>query len=310
MLSQDTTAAIIKPNYFNVMFLPCVECCGDGIIPVNPAVICCEGVRQRRPPNAECCGKRAYDSLRQICCGGQVINKKKYRGKYLAKLKKYLALFGITLTEYAEKHGLKLKSMLPCLECCGDKPYFERNDRICCDGKWQTKPPNAECCGEKAINSMKMICCEGVPQPRPPNAGCCGTRAYDRRREKCCSNATISTMAPTTAVQQTEPPTTAVQQTEPPTTAVQQTEPPTTAVQQTEPPTTTEVIETTSTTTKKPPPFTNRKLSFWNTHLQCSSILCQSTSKQNFTIHLRVRACACMWVRAHACIRSDLSMCV
>ncbi|KAI0211175.1 hypothetical protein LSAT2_004000, partial [Lamellibrachia satsuma] len=59
------------------MFLPCVDCCGDGIMPVNPDRICCDGEMQERPPNAECCGKKAYDSARQICCGGDVIDKEK-----------------------------------------------------------------------------------------------------------------------------------------------------------------------------------------------------------------------------------------
>ena len=179
------------------MFLPCVECCGDGIMPVNPDVICCDGVQQQRPPNAECCGERSYDSMRQICCGGQVVEKVKYQDQYLNVLNEYLSLFGITIEEYAERHGVKLDSMLPCLGCCGDQPYYESDDKICCDGVLQPKPPNGECCGRRAIDTVRMICCDGVAQLRPPNADCCGRRAYNRLTEKCCRNDT--TVETTTA---------------------------------------------------------------------------------------------------------------
>ena len=47
-------------------------------MPVNPDRICCDGEMQDRPSNAEYCGKKAYDSARQICCGGDVIDKEKY----------------------------------------------------------------------------------------------------------------------------------------------------------------------------------------------------------------------------------------
>ena len=183
------------------MFLPCVECCGDGIMPVNPDVICCDGVQQQRPPNAECCGKRAYDSMRQICCGGQVIKKEEYQQKYHQLLMDYLSLFGITIEQYAEKHGVKLDSMLPCLGCCGDQPYYESDDKICCDGVLQPKPPNGECCGRKAIDTVMTICCDGVAQLRPPNADCCGRRAYNRLTEKCCvETVETTTTEKTTAI--------------------------------------------------------------------------------------------------------------
>lgn len=77
--------------------------------------------------------------------------------------------------------------LLSCLDCCGGEHYIASGDEICCNDVLFRKPPNAECCRGKPIDSLKMICCEGVPQNRPPNGACCGQEAYDQRRQYCCS---------------------------------------------------------------------------------------------------------------------------
>ena len=173
------------------MFLPCVECCGDSIIPVNPVTICCDGELQDRPANAACCGKEAFDSSLFFCCGGVIIKKAKYLDEYLTQLKAYLHLFGVTLEEYADRFKIKVKDLLPCMQCCGEEPYIDDDNKICCDGQIQDRPPNGECCGPKAFDSVKMICCDGVIQPRPPNAACCGQKAYDRLEQYCCSGEVV-----------------------------------------------------------------------------------------------------------------------
>ena len=224
-------------DYFAL--LPCVECCGDGIMPVNPKLICCDGEIQERPANAECCGRKAFDSQLQFCCDKQIIDKMSYLKVYLSGLQGYLSLFGMSLDEYASNFGLHLGSLLPCMGCCGREPFIESDDKICCEGMLQQKPANGECCGQKAFDSLQMICCDGVPQTRPPNAACCGREAYNSIKDTCCSNATMSTTTSTsTSTSTTFTPTSTTTSTS------------TTTVTPT---------STTSTTTEKPDTPVNRK---------------------------------------------------
>ena len=123
----------------------------------------------------------------QMCCKGEIIDRKEFIDIHYEKLRKYLDVMNIDLVWYLKKYNIDPVRLMTCLDCCGEKVYFKTDDRICCDGELQARPSNAECCGPEPINSVEMICCEGVPQPRPPNAACCGQKAYDRLLFSCCS---------------------------------------------------------------------------------------------------------------------------
>ena len=139
-----------------------------------------------------CCGERAYDSDVQICCNGEIIDREQFHDMTLHRLKKYLHSMGVDFYTYLNNHGIAPESLTTCLECCRDKVYFKTDDKICCEGELhKPRPANAECCGQKAIDSVKMICCDGNAQPRPDNAACCGRVAYDRLKKYCCSRELI-----------------------------------------------------------------------------------------------------------------------
>ena len=139
-----------------------------------------------------CCEERAYDSELQICCNGEVVEREEFHQMHLQKLKEFLEAMGVDFAAYLENHGIAPKSLMTCLECCRDKVYFKNDDKICCEGELhKPRPANAECCGQKAIDSVKLICCDGNAQSRPDNAACCGRVAYDRLKMYCCSRELI-----------------------------------------------------------------------------------------------------------------------
>lgn len=149
-------------------------CCGTDYVSMPSGTICCDGVVGT---GGACCGTAAFDSSRQICCGG------------------VLRTAHINLKCCGDNVVLKSKV------CCGGTAYDLEQSRVCCGSQYVVNSTTLCCVSTTgaarsytyrsavAKSAAGEICC-GTVNIRDGD-GCCNELSYDPVTQVCADRSTV-----------------------------------------------------------------------------------------------------------------------
>ncbi|XP_075330345.1 uncharacterized protein LOC142388684 [Odontesthes bonariensis] len=178
--------------------------CGEQTYDRLNEMCCNQSVVAKPAPMAECCGKEAIDSEKQLCCGPiknkKILEKKTsnsqccHHDQYDPQTECCCQDHEKTLVQSNQSDCcVKKREGVKGFQHCGEQTY-DRLNEMCCNQSVVAKPaPMAECCGKEAIDSEKQLCCgpiknKKILEKKTSNSQCCHYDQYDPETECCCQD--------------------------------------------------------------------------------------------------------------------------